>query len=123
MGYARHVIRWSLRFFVLFALGISLSVPAPAFAQGGEIVDAGDAGAPPAAASSAKPAATPAAPRGLLSPSPSATEESAPRPVRGPSVRERGGRRSRGASAASGALMLTLLIGILGYYIYKRIRR
>jgi hypothetical protein len=38
-------------------------------------------------------------------------------------VRERGGRRSRAGSAASGALMLTMLIGIMGYYVVKRLRR
>jgi hypothetical protein len=45
------------------------------------------------------------------------------RPVRGPAVRERGGRRSRGASTASGVLMLVMLIGFMGYYVVKKLRR
>jgi hypothetical protein len=43
--------------------------------------------------------------------------------VRGPSVRERGGRRSRGASTASGALMLFILVAFMGYYVVKKLRR
>jgi hypothetical protein len=45
------------------------------------------------------------------------------RPVRGPAVRERSGRRSRGASTASGVLMLVMLIGFMGYYVVKKLRR
>ena len=56
-------------------------------------------------------------------PAPPVTPEPPARPVRGPSVRERGGRRSRGASAASGALMLFILVGFMGYYVVKRLRR
>ncbi len=56
-------------------------------------------------------------------PSASAIPEPPPRPVRGPAVRERAGRRSRGASAASGALMLFMLIAFMGYYVVKKLRR
>ncbi len=45
------------------------------------------------------------------------------RPVRGPAVRERSGRRSRGASTASGVLMLVMLIAFMGYYVVKKLRR
>ena len=79
---------------------LALVSPVPAAAQGSPSGDAGP---------------------GASAPSP--TPDPLPRPARGPSVRERGGRRSRGASTASGALMLFLLIGFMGYYVVKRLRR
>ncbi len=45
------------------------------------------------------------------------------KPARGPALRERGGRRSRGSSAASGVLFLVVLLGVAGFYIVKRLRR
>jgi len=77
--------------------------------------------APPAPAAS--PSAASSAPPPAPAPATSATPEKTERPARGPAVRERGGRRSRGASAASGALFLVILIGAMGYYVVKRLRR
>lgn len=93
-------------------------MPSAARAQGGEVLDAGGQGA--ADAGAARPVATSTMP--APAPAPTATEET-PRPARGPSVRERGGRRSRGASTASGALMLFILVGAIGYYVIKKLRR
>ncbi|AKV00629.1 hypothetical protein AKJ09_07292 [Labilithrix luteola] len=45
------------------------------------------------------------------------------RPARGPAIREHGGRRSRGASTASGAMMIVILVGAMGYYVVNRLRR
>lgn len=99
-------------FFVLAMVAGAL----PALAQGPA----------PDAAGEAPSAAVPASP-GLVSPAsptpsaaPSATTE---RPVRGPAVRERGGRRSRAGSAASGAFMVVMLIAFMGYYVVKKLRR
>jgi hypothetical protein len=99
-------------------------IPLTATAQG-PIEDAGTTMAPFApGAPSAPPSAAPsAAPSPMQAPAPTTTSTSSERPVRGPAVRERGGRRSRAGSAASGALMLTMLIGIMGYYVVKRLRR
>jgi len=73
------------------------------------------------AAAEAPSAAVPASPTPTPAPAaPSATSE---RPVRGPAVRERSGRRSRGASTASGVLMLVMLIAFMGYYVVKKLRR
>ena len=72
--------------------------------------------APPHAAESATATPTPR-------PTESAAPEPPPRPVRGPAVRERAGRRSRGGSVASGALMLFMLIAFMGYYVVKKLRR
>src|ERR1700682_4546171 len=95
-------------------------IPLTAAAQG-PIADAGPSMAPFA---SGAPSATPSvAPSPMQAPAPTTTSTSSERPVRGPAVRERGGRRSRAGSAASGALMLTMLIGIMGYYVVKRLRR
>jgi hypothetical protein len=88
--------------------------PVPVGAQGGPI----DASPAPSA-----PSPAPSAPTPTPTPSPSPSPDPAPRPARGPSVRERGGRRSRGASTASGALMLFMLVGFMGYYVVKRLRR
>lgn len=108
---------------VLLAASSSAGLPTLAYAQGGEVVDAGLADASSGSSSRAPPAVS--APSGLPAPppAPAASEESAPRPARGPSVRERGGRRSRGASTASGALMLFILVGFMGWYVVKRLRR
>jgi hypothetical protein len=89
---------------ILFVLGIVVGEPRVASAQGGE-VDAASAAAPTSAVA------------------PTAPTEAAPRAPRGPAVRERGGRRSRGGSAASGALMITVLVGFVAYYVIKRLRR
>ncbi len=43
-------------------------------------------------------------------------------PVRGPAIRERHSRR-RGGGAASGALFLAVVVGVVGYSIVKRFRR
>ena len=45
-----------------------------------------------------------------------------PKPDPGPSVRERGSRTRRG-NPASGALFLVIIIGTLGWYVIKRLRR
>lgn len=58
-----------------------------------------------------------------VAPAPTTTSSAPERAVRGPAVRERGGRRSRAGSTASGVLMLTILIGAMGYYVMKRLRR
>lgn len=106
----------SLLAFVLSVTAVAAVVPSTALAQGGEVSDGG--AAPP----SPKPAPV-APPTGLLAPPPAASAEAAPRAPRGPAVRERGRRRSRGSSIASGALMLFMLVGAMGYYIIKRLRR
>jgi hypothetical protein len=93
---------------------IFVATPASAFARQGALDDAPNASAPPS---------TPA-PSPLIVPTASATtNSSSDRPVRGPAVRERGGRRSRAGSAASGVLMLALLVGLMGYYVVKKLRR
>jgi hypothetical protein len=94
-------------------LVLATAMPASAFQ--GPIEDA----APMASAS----AMASAPPKPIPTPADTSTSSSSDRPVRGPSVRERGGRRSRGASTASGALMLTILIGWMGYYVIKKLRR
>jgi hypothetical protein len=77
-----------------------------------------------AAASPSAPASTTPAPNPLIVPTASATTSSPnDRPARGPSVRERGGRRSRAGSAASGIFVLVLLVGLMGYYVVKKLRR
>ena len=98
-------MRRTRQFTLLFAFALLMGAPA-AHAQG-PVEDAG------AEAPSARVPASPA-------PSTTATTE---RPVRGPAVRERSGRRSRGASTASGVLMLVMLIGFMGYYVVKKLRR
>lgn len=114
-------------------LAASLVLAAPAIprtaAAQGPIEDAGTSMAPfaPGApfasgAPSGAPSAS-AAPSPMQAPAPTTTGTSSERPVRGPAVRERNGRRSRAGSAASGALMLTMLIGLMGYYVVKRRRR
>jgi hypothetical protein len=92
---------------VFFAFALVAGTPA-AHAQG-PIEDA---------AAEAPSARVPASPTPTTTPT--ATSE---RPVRGPAVRERSGRRSRGASTASGVLMLVMLIGFMGYYVVKKLRR
>ncbi len=42
---------------------------------------------------------------------------------RGPAVRERGGRRSRASSAVSGVLFLLIIVGAMGYWVLRRLRR
>ena len=44
-------------------------------------------------------------------------------PARGPALRERAGRRSRSGGTASGVLMLAVLVGAMGYYVVKKLRR
>ena len=90
------------RYFALF-FAFALLAGAPAARAQGPIEDAASTTPVPTAA-----------------PTPTTTTE---RPVRGPAVRERGGRRSRGASTASGVLMLVMLIGFMGYYVVKKLRR
>lgn len=54
-----------------------------------------------------------------------AAAESAPRerPPSGPAIRERGARRSRGASTASGALFIVVVVAAVGHYVWKKLRR
>lgn len=107
-------------------LALSASGAGPAEAQG-----------PPPAASTAPPAlaAPPLGPAGGIAPigaGPSTgtgtsggTDDDAgalPR-SRGPAMRERGGRRSRAGSTASGVLFLVVLVGAMGYWVLKRLRR
>jgi hypothetical protein len=107
------VRRQKLVVYILVGLVASFALPGIVAAQGPPLEDAAvDAGAA---------AAPPITPAPLATPS--SSSESAPRPMRGPAVRERGGRRSRGASAASGALMLFVLIAFMGYYVVKKLRR
>ena len=101
------------RFAVFFAFALLAGAPA-ARAQG-PVEDAG------AEAPSARVPASPT-PTSPTSPAP-ATTSASERPVRGPAVRERSGRRSRGASTASGVLMLVMLIAFMGYYVVKKLRR
>jgi hypothetical protein len=42
--------------------------------------------------------------------------------AKGPSLRERGG-RTRRASPASGVLFVAIIVGAIGYYVLKRLRR
>lgn len=57
-------------------------------------------------------------------PEPSATTSSSsgPRPDPGPGLRERGG-RTRRSNPAGGVLLVFVIVGALGYYVMKRIRR
>ncbi len=114
------MIRWPSAVIACVLVVLASFAPALALAQGGPPAQLGDAGAlEPRPGSSKAFSAVPGADQA----GPMPTEDPAPRPVRGPSVRERGGRRSRGASTASGAMMLVMLIGALGYYVIKRVRR
>jgi hypothetical protein len=54
-------------------------------------------------------------------PAPSASADT--RPARGPAVRERGGRRTRAGSSATGFLMIVVFVAFVGYYVLKKIRR
>ena len=77
-----------------------------------------------AAGADATPAAPPAPPP--LSPmiAPAATSSATnDRPARGPSMRERGGRRSRAGGTASGVLFLVILVGAMAWYVVKKLRR
>ncbi len=87
-------------------------------------------GAPPAAAqggpSDAEPrepptALAPLATASPVGPAPSASADT--RPARGPAVRERGGRRTRAGSSATGFLMIVVFVAFVGYYVLKKIRR
>ena len=104
---------WVLRGFVVLAL----LAGAPAASGQGPVEDAGPAGD---AGVMAPAQPTPAAPP---TPTAAATSTGGDRPVRGPAVRERTGRRSRGASTASGVLMLVMLIGFMVAYVVKKLRR
>jgi hypothetical protein len=84
--------------------------PAPAAADAGG--GPGDAGGP-AAAKAASPSTPP--------PSTSAGQDRTRGPAE-PSLRERGG-RSRRANPASGVFFVLVLVGALGYWVLKRIRR
>jgi hypothetical protein len=91
-------------------IGLTLASAAPAAAQGGPA----DAEAPTALAPLAS--TSPPGP----APTTTATND---KPARGPAVRERGGRRTRGGSAATGALFLVILVGFMGYYVMRKLRR
>lgn len=92
-------------------LALVISGASTALAQGGP-TDA----EPPAALA---PLAT-AAPVGQA-PAPSASADT--RPARGPAMRERGGRRTRAGSSATGFLMIVIFVAFVGYYVMKKIRR
>ena len=111
LGYARPVPR---ELSVLFVLcGLALTAASPAAAQGGPGDDAGSGTPVPL------PSANP-----MVVPTASGTSTArGERPARGAAVRERGGRRSRGGSAASGALVLIVIVAALGTYVVKRLRR
>jgi hypothetical protein len=94
--------------------GLLLATPAAVGARQGALDDAPSASAPPS---------TPAPNPPLVPTASATTSSSSDRPARGPAVRERGGRRSRGGSAASGVLVLALLVGLMGYYVVKKLRR
>ena len=91
------------------------------------LVMAGGLGAPPVGAQGGPVEAEPPtalAPLASAAPTGAAPSASADtRPARGPAVRERGGRRTRAGSSATGFLMLAILVGFMGYYVVKRIRR
>src|SRR4051812_11990907 len=94
----------------------ALTASSPAAAQGSPTEDA----------SSTAPVATSAPPPNPMvvpTATATATTPSNDRPARGPALRERAGRRSRGGSAASGALFVVILVGAIGYYVVKRLRR
>ncbi len=75
--------------------------------------------APPAdAAASAAPA--PTGPRWPTAPEPSTT--SAPKPDPAPGVRERSSRNRR-SNPASGALLIFVIVGAIGWYVVKKFRR
>ncbi len=98
------------RLFAVCALLVLLLVGAvPAAAQGGPT----DAEPPTALA--------PLATASPVGPAPSASAD--PRPARGPAVRERGGRRTRAGSSATGFLMIVVFVALVGYYVLKKIRR
>ncbi|MDB4947076.1 MAG: hypothetical protein JWP97_6610 [Labilithrix sp.] len=61
-----------------------------------------------------------AAPPGLDARAPEKPDD---RPVRGPALRDRGARRPRAGGAATGVLFLVILVGAMGYYVLKRLRR
>jgi hypothetical protein len=81
--------------------------------------------ATPSASTSAAGSSAPPQPAPLIPPpsDDAGASDPPPRPVRSPSVRERSGRRSRGASTASGVLFLVILVGAMGWYVVKRLRR
>jgi hypothetical protein len=58
-----------------------------------------------------------------MAPEQDAGTSSGPRPPPGPAFKERGGRRSRGASTASGALIVVVIVAAIGHYVWKKVRR
>lgn len=111
-------------FCMVLALGIGGVLPAEA------------QGPPPAASTApAAPAPPPLGPAGGVAPigggtgtgtgtSGGADDDAGALPrSRGPAMRERGGRRSRAGSTASGVLFLVILVGAMGYWVLKRLRR
>ena len=98
-----------------------------AFALTGGMAEAQGPPPAPSESSSATPPSNPPSLKPIV-PAPVAPVEddagaTAPPRQRGASVRERGGRRSRGASTASGVLFLVILVGAMGWYVVKRLRR
>jgi hypothetical protein len=93
-----------------------LGTAAPVAAQGPPTDDAG----PSVPTASPEP---PPPPNPLLVPTATASSTTNDKPARGPAVRERGGRRSRAGSSASGFLFLAILVGAMGYYVVKKLRR
>ena len=99
----------AVRLIVALVVAGGLGAPAAA-AQGGPLDAEPPTGLAPLAS---------AAP--MIGAAPSASADT--RPARGPAVRERGGRRTRAGSSATGFLMLAILVGLMGYYVVKKIRR
>jgi hypothetical protein len=103
---------------LLFCTTFALAQPFKVDPDAAPAVSASASASAPASASAAAPP-PPAWPR---APEPSATTtSSAPRPDPGPGLRERGGRR-RG-NPASGMLFAILIVGSLGYWAFKYVKK
>lgn len=74
-----------------------------------------------ASAVDASPEAEKPGPRWPTAPEPSTTATT-PRPDPGPGLRERSSRNRR-SNPASGALLILVIVGAIGWYVVKKIRR
>lgn len=101
--------RTGLAFALLFATSVASAQPVL-------VIDAGTDAAAGPAAEPVKPG-----PRWPTAPEPSSTS-TAPRPDPGPGLRERSS-HSRRSNPASGALLIFVIVGAIGWYVVKKIRR
>lgn len=110
--------------FAVYTTLALLAVSTPTLAQGPrEERDSASPSTVVASIPSGAPIAPPTAPTDATPKSTTPSDPTTPAPFRGPSVRDRSARRSRGSSMASGALMIALIAGALVYYVVKKIRR